>query len=309
MFKEKLTLEESYGEYSSAFDWWQATVDPAGMGFWDKKKGEEVPDIHVLLLLIGEKFPAASWTRHGGSNGYAYRDCLKRGETTLCNVQHGGTHDLPNVSASGSTSAVVRSVVTGAIPEGKASRIDSAFDSLSGTAEFRRVTAWAEARARKAGISYRWITNSDPNEGDTLYIGKRGSRVMIRIYEKGKETGYKAGEWWRAEVELHPDSKAKMDAYSYSAGMVWSVNRMTRELWQFLGGAKLSAPGFQYQARDKDLHDKLLHMGIQYGNLLAQALAVYGTPSAMVEVIDRLLLEVEKQPITGRVQAPAQCPF
>lgn len=309
MFREIQTLEEIYGEYHASFDWWQSSVDVSGLSYWHKGKQMEVSGLDTLLDLIGDALPMSQWSYHRGSNGYDSRYVLSRGQTQLCTVSAGGCHGLPNVSASGSSSAVVRSVVTGVIPAGKSSRVDSAFDSLSGTEEFKRVTAWAEERARQAGINCRWIINSDQSMGNTLYIGGKSSRVMIRIYEKGKQTGHRPGEWWRAEVQLRPDSKSKDAVYKWSAGMVWSVSRVTRDLWAFLGGEKLQASGFQAQSVEKDLRDRLLHLGIQYGNLLSEALSVYGSPDALVGTMDEILSSAGKLPISGRFPDVPYCPF
>lgn len=308
-FCEVTTLEESFGEFHSHFDWWQVSLDVSSLESWDTKTGEVLPGIDVLKLELNKAFPASSWITSGGRNGYDFSEELKRGDSRICLVSHGGIHPLANITASGSRSAEVRSFMVSLFPTGKVSRVDSAFDSLSGSAEFRRVTAWAEDRATQAGINCTWIKNTKTSKGDTLYIGSKQSRVQIRIYEKGKQMSHRESEWWRVEVQLRPDSKSKSAVYSWSAGHVWSASRLTRDLWAYLGGEKLQAVNFQYHEKEKDLDDKLLHLATQYGNLLSQALAIHGDASLIISRMDALLISVGKPPITGRVAAVAECPF
>lgn len=299
MFIETKTVEEKCGDSLSHFDWWQATIDPS----ISLSSFEELPK------YLSSQFPSSDWRRNSGRHGYAYRDVLVRGETPILTLHHGGYQPLPNIEASGSSSGAVRDVVTSLFPSGKVSRVDSAFDSESGTAEFERVTTWAESVATEMGIKCRWIKNSDKTEGDTLYIGAKTSRVQIRIYEKGKQMSFRPDKWWRAEVQLRPDTRGKETAYHYSSGSVWSASRMTRALWSYLGGERLAAVGFQAPSEHKDLNQRLLAMAIQYGNLLSEAMAVHGDGSDVINHVDQLLQSSGREPITGRVPNIPNCPF
>ena len=49
------------------------------------------------------------------------------------------------------------------------------------------------------------IFNSDG--GSTLYVGSRSSDLLLRIYDKGRETDTRpAGAWWRFELEVKGDT-------------------------------------------------------------------------------------------------------
>lgn len=299
-YQEILLQEETYGQHHSKFDWWQATVSLEGWTNYDSSTGETIEPAENLLKWLSSEITMVDVVRGRGSSSYERKADFKRGERTICTVQWGGVNPDPNVTATGSDSAFIRGLITAKFPEGRISRVDSAFDSMSGTAEFHRVCAWVEERAEQAGINCTWIKNSDTTKGDTLYVGSKTSRIQIRIYEKGKQIGYKPGEWWRAEVQLRPDTKAKAGAYKYSSGMVWGASRITRELWAFLGGEKLASTNFRESDEMKDLDTTLAHMLKQYGNALKALIEREGSGIAALGILDRLSEQMGK----GRILPP-----
>ena len=296
-------LEEMWGEAYAKFDWWQATISLEGWSSWDKELGEEVGAEHNFIRWLKEQIAFCDVTQGGGSNSYERRATFRRGDSVICTVQWGGVNPDPNITATGDNAPMVRAIIMAKFPTGRISRVDSAFDSMSGTENFLWATAWAEDRAKRAGINTTWIRNSDPSKGDTLYIGSKSSRVQIRIYEKGKQMGYKAGEWWRAEVQLRPDTKGKERAYHESAGALWAASRVTRDLWAFLGGEKLVASGFQEKNEVKDLDTRAAHLVKQYGNLLKELLEEKANGSA-VELVH--YLDTISEQTTGKRIAPTE---
>lgn len=50
--------------------------------------------------------------------------------------------------------------------------------------------------------SARLIDDFGSGEGRTLYIGKRSSEKLLRIYEKGRQLGNRSSPWVRVEAEL-----------------------------------------------------------------------------------------------------------
>mgnify|MGYP003376376396 CR=1 FL=1 len=299
-YQEIRLQEEMHGEHHSKFDWWQATVSLEGWSTYDSSTGETIHPAENLVKWLSSEITMVDAVRGRGSNSYELKTDFKRGDRIICTVQWGGVNPDPNITATGSDSAFIRGLITAKFPEGRISRVDSAFDSMSGTAEFQRVCAWAEERAEQAGVNCTWIKNSDTTKGDTLYIGSKTSRIQIRIYEKGKQTGYKPGEWWRAEVQFRPESRNKSSAYKYSSGMVWGASRITRDLWSFLGGEKLAAIEEQYSMKQKDLEDRLAHLVKQYGNLLREAVESTGSWVAVGSKLDRLSEQMGK----GRILPP-----
>lgn len=299
-YEEIRLQEEMHGEHHSKFDWWQATVSLEGWSTYDSSTGETIHPAENLVKWLSSEITMVDAVRGRGSNSYERKADFKRGDRIICTVQWGGVNPDPNITATGSDSAFIRGLITAKFPEGRISRVDSAFDSMSGTAEFQRVCAWAEERAEQAGVNCIWIKNSDTTKGDTLYIGSKTSRIQIRIYEKGKQTGYKPGEWWRAEVQFRPDSRNKTSAYKYSSGVVWGASRITRDLWSFLGGEKLAAIEEQYSMKQKDLEDRLAHLVKQYGNLLREAVESTGSWVAVGSKLDSLSEQMGK----GRILPP-----
>ena len=288
-YEEIRLQEEMHGEHHSKFDWWQATLSLEGWSTYDSSTGETIHPAENLVKWLSSEITMVDAVRGRGSNSYERKADFKRGDRIICTVQWGGVNPDPNITATGSDSAFIRGLITAKFPEGRISRVDSAFDSMSGTAEFQRVCAWAEERAEQAGVNCTWIKNSDTTKGDTLYIGSKTSRIQIRIYEKGKQTGYKPGEWWRAEVQLRPDSRNKTSAYKYSSGMVWGASGITRDLWAFLGGEKLSAIDFRSDdMKHKDLEDKAAHLVKQYGNLLKELVQNTGSGVACMSLLNKL---------------------
>ena len=299
-YEEIRLQEEMHGEHHSKFDWWQATVSLEGWSTYDSSTGETIHPSENLVKWLSSEITMVDAVRGRGSNSYERKADFKRGDRIICTVQWGGVNPDPNITATGSDSAFIRGLITAKFPEGRISRVDSAYDSVSGTAECQRVCAWAEERAEQADVNSTWIKNSDTTKGDTLYIGSKTSRIQIRIYEKGKQTGYKPGEWWRAEVQFRPDSRNKTSAYKYSSGVVWGASRITRDLWSFLGGEKLAAIEEQYSMKQKDLEDRLAHLVKQYGNLLREAVESTGSWVAVGSKLDSLSEQMGK----GRILPP-----
>lgn len=221
----------------------------------------------------------------------------------IAQVMHGGSNPNPNIKTSGQYSEEVRNIVVSKFPNGKISRVDSAYDSYSGTQEFKKIVAWAEERAKQLRINCRWIINSDDSIGNTLYIGSKTSRVQVRIYEKGKQMKYKSGEWWRAEVQLRPDTRSKGSSYNLSAGSVWGASQFTRELYSQMGGIRLAASGFRMPSEYKDLDTRASYMVTQYGQVLRDLVADEGgSVLAVIARLDRIAESLGKD----RISQPEQ---
>ena len=314
-FQEVGTLAEMDGQAFTKFDWWQVSVDLSEVFHsFDPATGECFEPIDKFMEQVNRHYPSADWSKSGGKNGYAWQASLKIGERRIMGVSWGGSHDLANIVVSGSETNDVRSYLIGAgilPPSGvRVSRVDSAFDSRSGTAAFREIAAWAEFRAAEAGIKdVMWWKNMNPTKGDTLYIGSKSSRVQIRIYEKGKETGYLPDEWWRAEIQFRPRSTEKASTYAMSSGLIWGSSPFARELHAKLTGSYPACLDTGYVPKEKDLDHRLLQLSIQYGNLIAEALSIYGDAGAVVAACDDLLVQVGKPTITSRKTVVPQCQF
>ena len=90
---------------------------------------------------------------------------------------------------------------------GKITRIDLAVDDLTGEHSVEQVKAMYEAGDFSIGgrpPKYQHICSSD---GDTFYVGKRGSGKYYRCYQKGRQLGDKSSPWVRHEVEFHAQNR------------------------------------------------------------------------------------------------------
>lgn len=106
------------------------------------------------------------------------------------------------VTVSGSLSQIL--LVWG-ISRSKATRVDVAIDCFfpkrdsSVRVELERYYAAYEYTGKHAGklTSYR-----SPNGGYTLYYGKRGGNMMLRVYDKGAHLEGRRDLWWRYELQF-----------------------------------------------------------------------------------------------------------
>lgn len=315
-FNELQSTDEENGKFSTQFDWWQVSFASDGWFPSDKinrKTGESdrLGSMYYFLELVAFHYSGASWVMSSGKNGYAYHHRLEIGKRLIMSVSWGGSQKLANITVSGSGTHQTRAYLLSILPPSlKASRLDSAFDTRSGTASFQEVVAWAKAAADAAGIKdVQMITNFDPTKGNTLYIGSKASRVQVRIYEKGKQTGYLPDEWWRAELQIRPRTSEKEPYTRFSSDSLWGATNFTRQLWEKLTGTCVSCLDTGFKEVEKDLEHRLLQLSIQYGNLLAEALSIHGSGNKIIQVMDDLLLSIQKPAITGRIVDVPQCPF
>lgn len=93
----------------------------------------------------------------------------------------------------------------------KITRIDLAHDDMTGKVlTINQSLQWLKdglfsnngTREGTTAVKGTLIDDLGSGDGKTLYIGKRSSGKLLRIYEKGKQLGDVASPWVRAEVEL-----------------------------------------------------------------------------------------------------------
>lgn len=104
-----------------------------------------------------------------------------------------------------------------------ASRVDIAFDFRDWNIDITRVyldwkSGKVSTRARKVS-PYTEARKGDDGgivEATTLYFGSRSSEVMLRLYDKGKQTG-QGGDWKRLEIEVKGERAhtTMQDIYSH----------------------------------------------------------------------------------------------
>lgn len=130
-------------------------------------------------------------------------------------------------------------------------------DHAKGKFNVRNMTPKAETR----GTS--WI--NEDGTGKTLYIGRRGSAKLTRIYEKGKQLGDENSLWVRYETEFRAnDAIVPLDILIKSGQYLTGAYPIGQELFQ--NQVK------RIEASDKKLQlnfdEKLLHAKNQVGRMV-----------------------------------------
>lgn len=90
---------------------------------------------------------------------------------------------------------------------GKITRIDLAVDDLTGEHSVEKaIEQYAMGYFTIGGRppKYKHICSSD---GDTFYVGRRGSGKYYRCYQKGRQLGDESSLWVRHEVEFHSQNR------------------------------------------------------------------------------------------------------
>lgn len=116
----------------------------------------------------------------------------------------------------------------------KASRIDIAFDLFNFDVDLMRIYAdWKAGRVKTKARTVQPFTKATRNkdgtitEATTLYFGSRTSEVMVRMYDKGAETGTDL-DWLRVELEIKGDRAVAIADDCYHQG----VSEVGRKLLQ-----------------------------------------------------------------------------
>lgn len=88
-------------------------------------------------------------------------------------------------------------------------RLDLAFDDHTGVLDIWRIKSDVEERNYTGSPKKSKIVWSDDQKQDiqglTVYIGSESSPVLIRIYDKAAERGFKGRHWIRVELQLRKE--------------------------------------------------------------------------------------------------------
>jgi phage replication initiation protein len=198
---ETYERNESMSPKSALVDWLAFSVRPPTPN--DRRWLEEA--ICTTFCI-----PREGWVAKGrGWFGYSHRVDL--GAFGLLAYGGKGQKGTLHVELNAHACARVRDFnavrLWGETYEAGITRVDLAHDDLLGeTINISCALDWWEAGAFNAsGRPPRSKLEDDLNMGygKTLYVGRRGSGKLLRIYEKGKQLGDPSSLWVRAEVELH----------------------------------------------------------------------------------------------------------
>jgi phage replication initiation protein len=195
-----------------------------------RTQGEVLQTLEAVRALYGQQGELVSlrdWGR--GKDGFATGATVALLDMPLGRVDFGGDSQRGwvrvNLTGKGcewvtdwdAIEAVER------LPASEVRRLDVALTTWSGEVTHEAVVAAHTAGRFSCGgrpPAMRFITSTDPNDGRTCYVGKRGSDKMFRGYEKGLQLaaqhpamglhsvgGHPIRDIYRCEVELQAETR------------------------------------------------------------------------------------------------------
>jgi DNA relaxase NicK len=191
----------------------------------------EVPDtVQALRALYGEFGSAVGLKDFGrGKDGFATGANITLADLVLGRVDFGGDSQRGwvRVNLTGKGCEWVKDwdavEALEALPSSEVRRVDLALTTWAGEVCHEQVVAAHQAGRFSCGgrpPAMRFITSTDPNDGRTCYVGKRGSDKMFRGYEKGLQLaaqhpglgltaidGHPVEGIYRCEVELQAETR------------------------------------------------------------------------------------------------------
>lgn len=172
-----------------------------------------------------------------GHHMFEFRDSMKdRDGNHYASVYYGGkTHGervMLDVKGYRTTDAVRD--LRKAIPGHRCTRVDSRMDfDAPGVFERLLKPLMSIVDRKKLHSKPDGDWRNHPEEGRTQYAGSEKSAVRVRLYEKGKEPGYRHLCRWdhvRLEAQVRPKKEAR-DLFAIASPLqVWGAAEWTREL-------------------------------------------------------------------------------
>lgn len=102
---------------------------------------------------------------------------------------------------------------------GRTSRVDLAVDIKQAALEMTHFSKTALLPYKGKGRTPKYYPTGTPEEGWTIYIGRRSSEKFLRIYDKAAEQGLKGVNYVRVELECKGE-------LAHAIG--WQISEMTR---------------------------------------------------------------------------------
>jgi DNA relaxase NicK len=195
-----------------------------------RTQGEVLDTLQAVRALYGELGEQVSLQDFGrGKDGFTTGATITMADMALGRVDFGGDSQRGwvRVNITGRGCEWVRDwdaiEAVEALPAAEVRRLDVALTTWSGEVTHDDVVAAHAAGRFTCGgrpPAMRFITSTDPNDGRTCYVGKRGSDKMFRGYEKGLQLasqhaalqvstigGHPIRDIYRCEVELQAETR------------------------------------------------------------------------------------------------------
>lgn len=216
---------------------------------------------------------------HGFEKRWAVKD-EETGEETG-SVSSGGSHgDLVFMEVKGQRTQDFVPKLRLEVPDHECTRVDScvdfdrpgAWDDLLGV--LLRVKADERLKGEKRGD---W---DYPEDGRTMYLGATTSPVRCRLYEKGKQPGYRSAgreNWVRLEAQVRPQKTARKAYSTISAAEVWGGSRWTKKIAAEAFSLEIGSFPAAGVKKDSDFERRWQWICAQAAPTLLEAIEVFGT--------------------------------
>lgn len=242
-----------------------------------------------------------------GHHRFAFRDVLKGQDgQAIASIYYGGETHGPRVmlDVKGYRTRDAVSVLRKASVAHRCTRMDSRIDFDAPGAFEALLAPLCTIKTRKGLRGEQRGDWEHPEDGRTMYVGSPKSAVRVRLYEKGKEPGYRQQcrwDWVRLEVQVRPQEQAKEIYSAASPLQAWGAAEWTRELAGELLQQKI-APLRAESTKSPSVDDqKLYWMCKQYGAPLLGLLHLYeGDLEAFGSHINKHLSQVLDERTYGR---------
>jgi len=259
----------------SRFDWYEATFE----GF---------DDVAVSLAVV----LGCRTCRERGRNGYAECHSVVRGDDELARVYSRSARigEL-HVVITGESCDEVVPVFRRLWPEHRVSRADSSVDLL---ADFEEMDERAVSFARRRGLTFRLVTDSDG--GATRYLGASTSEVRVRVYKKTEQLRAMHPERAsevpegvvRVELQGRPGkSAAKAAVAGMEADGLWGLSEWARVFAADVMAVEADRVSTHFR-RPSSWTRALHYLGVQYGPLMREHAGEVGAEAVLAELVEAL---------------------
>lgn len=262
-----------------------------GTAKWDGY-GASVPCHPAQLADMIERVLPGAWggpvTREGRNGRRSFAQALswkpEGGGEELAIVQWGGVNEHPHVEWQGMHSPKLVSALRLGFPDHRVSRCDACVDMNAPGLFGRLWEIFAVLDAENPRLKGSYHVNSDPDAGNSYYLGASTSDVRCVTYEKGKQMTRKTGDpaWLmlyrdvaRVEARVRPKKEAKSTFARIAPAGVFGASPWLRVLADRCFGLQ-AEPVSMKPSRTTD-HDRAMSaLTGQYARTLLHELELQG---------------------------------
>lgn len=219
----------------------------------------------------------------------------------VAQMMWGGVNPHPHVFVQSDRSIALSELLRRVHPVHRVARLDVCVDmGGEGTFDecFRAIAATSKKFERLTGSRH---LADNPEDGSTYYLGRRGSPLYLRLYEKDKQMAKLTGDpvwrsppfrgWTRLELEVRPEKAFKSVAATLPADAFWGCSAWTRDVSERIL-ALHPEPISMKPTRIADHERAMRALTSQYGTTLRRHLERTGSVEGFLDdLLRRLAIE------------------